>query len=59
MSGTSMACPHAVGLAAYYAAKEGGVGQELCKKLISTALKDKISNPGSGSPNLLMHNGEK
>lgn len=59
MSGTSMACPHVVGLAAYYAAKDGGKGQELCKKMMSTALKDKVSNPGSGSPNLLINNGEK
>lgn len=51
-----MATPHVVGLAAYYAAKDGGKGQELCEKIASTAQKGVIKNPGSGSPNLLANN---
>lgn len=56
MSGTSMAAPHVAGLAAYFAAKDGGKGQELCKKIQSAALKDKIKDTRSGSPNLLAFN---
>lgn len=52
-----MATPHVVGLAAYYASKEGGSGQALCDKIVKTAQSGLIKNPGSGSPNLLAFNG--
>lgn len=56
MSGTSMAAPHVVGLAAYMAGKDGGKGQEICDKMVAVANKDKIKTP-KGSPNLLAFNG--
>lgn len=52
-----MATPHVVGLAAYYASKDGGSGQSLCNKIVQAAHSGLIKNPGSGSPNKLAYNG--
>lgn len=57
MSGTSMAAPHIVGLAAYLASKEGGKGLEICQKIVSMANNGLVKNPGGGSPNVLAYNG--
>lgn len=57
MSGTSMASPHIVGLAAAIASKEGLKGNEICQKIVSMAHKGLVQNPGSGSPNVLAFNG--
>lgn len=55
LSGTSMATPHVVGLAAYFL----GLGQSvsgLCSYIASVALEDKITSVPSGTVNLLIHN---
>ncbi|KAI5459214.1 cephalosporin C acetylhydrolase [Mariannaea sp. PMI_226] len=55
LSGTSMATPHVVGLAAYFL----GLGQStsgLCAYIASKALSGKISGVPSGTVNLLIHN---
>lgn len=58
ISGTSMACPHIAGLAAYLIGLEGPKSPaDLCKRIQDLALKDAITDAGEGSPNLLAYNG--
>nr|ABK27198.1 subtilisin-like protease [Epichloe festucae var. lolii] len=58
LSGTSMATPHIVGLAAYLAGLEGFPGaQALCKRIQSLATPGAISNVPGGTLNLLGFNG--
>jgi subtilisin family serine protease len=56
MSGTSMASPHVAGAAAVYL--EGNPGASpatVTAALINSATSGKVVNPGSGSPNRLLH----
>ncbi|KAF2450878.1 protease [Karstenula rhodostoma CBS 690.94] len=58
ISGTSMACPHIAGLAAYLLALEGPrEPTELCERIRELATKDAITNLDDGSPNLIAYNG--
>lgn len=57
ISGTSMATPHIAGLAAYFIGLQGSQEpQALCRKIASNS--GVVSNPGSGSPNLLGYNAD-
>ncbi|KAK4610342.1 Subtilisin-like protease 2 [Fulvia fulva] len=58
ISGTSMACPHIAGLAAYLIGLEGPRSPaELCSRIQELATTDVIQGVGDGSPNLLAYNG--
>ena len=55
-SGTSMAAPHAAGVAAYVMAKDGITAQEACGHLKALAVPS-IVNPGPGTTQALLFNG--
>lgn len=58
IDGTSMACPHVAGLAAYLIALEGPrTPAKLCARIQELATKDAIEDAGEGSPNLIAFNG--
>ncbi|MFF0152407.1 S8 family serine peptidase [Micromonospora sp. NPDC005203] len=58
ISGTSMATPHVVGAAALVAsANPSWTPAQVRNQLVSNATPNVVSNPGSGSPNLLLYVG--
>ncbi|MEP7381062.1 MAG: S8 family serine peptidase [Gemmatimonadota bacterium] len=58
ISGTSMATPHVTGaLALYRAANPGMTAEQIFTKLLADATPNKVTNPGTGSPNKLLYIG--
>lgn len=58
ISGTSMATPHVAGMAAYLIALEGlSSPAAVVSRLKALATSGKITSAGSGSPNLILYNG--
>ncbi|HET6288602.1 MAG TPA: S8 family serine peptidase [Amycolatopsis sp.] len=58
ISGTSMATPHVVGAAALYAsANPTATPKQVRDALVANGTKDKVTNPGAGSPNVLLYTG--
>ncbi|KAM7204232.1 Peptidase S8/S53 domain containing protein [Naviculisporaceae sp. PSN 640] len=55
LSGTSMACPHVAGLAAYFIAKEGLSGSAVANRIISASIKNQVGD-AAGSQNRLAYN---
>jgi subtilisin family serine protease len=55
ISGTSMACPHVTGIASDLWGSRGWAtpGREIKERVTALALRDRVTNPGTGSPNLL------
>lgn len=58
-SGTSMASPHVAGAAALYLATNPTASpQDVHNAIVNNATPDKVTNPGTGSPNLLLYTGD-
>ncbi len=58
ISGTSMATPHVAGAAALYlSANTGATPQQVSDALTNAATSDKVTSPGTGSPNKLLYTG--
>ncbi|XP_003726063.2 uncharacterized protein LOC581575 [Strongylocentrotus purpuratus] len=56
MSGTSMACPHVAGAAAVVLGNSPSLSPSgVADALVNGATSNAISNPGTGSPNLLLY----
>ncbi|GAB3733714.1 hypothetical protein GCM10027598_58560 [Amycolatopsis oliviviridis] len=56
ISGTSMATPHVVGMAARYLQNDpDATPDKVATALIDASIKDKLTNPGAGSPNRLLY----
>ena len=58
LSGTSQACPHVAGAAALYLSLHpSALPSEVANALTSNATLNKVTSPGSGSPNRLLYTG--
>lgn len=56
LSGTSMACPHVTGVVAVHLGAGSCNSNNSCRdKIVNDATSGVVSNPGSGSPNLLLY----
>lgn len=57
-SGTSMAAPHAAGVAALYLQTNGNANpMQVRNWMVALALKNVVTDPGLGSPNVLLYKG--
>lgn len=52
-----MATPHVTGLVLYLQALEGLTPANTAARLQALATSGKVTNPGSGSPNYIIYNG--
>ncbi|WP_020524865.1 S8 family peptidase [Catelliglobosispora koreensis] len=58
MTGTSMASPHVAGAAAVYLGQNSGAtSAQVRNALVNNGTTGKVTNPGSGSPNVLLYTG--
>lgn len=58
MTGTSMACAHVSGVAAYLISKEKlKTPKAVADRLTELATRDVVEDKGAGSPNLFLYNG--
>jgi len=53
-SGTSMSCPHVAGAAALIHSAGNFSADQVVAQLYANGITGRISNPGGGSPNLMM-----